>query len=71
MVGISFTDFVIYNKLDKMPLLVVEVDGHAYHANNPVQLKRDKMKDSILEKYNIPVMRPSTTDSREMIFIRF
>ncbi len=62
---LTHTDFVIFNKLDKIPVLVVEVDGHAYHANNPLQLKRDKMKDNILQKYNIPILRMKTTESRE------
>ncbi|WP_197028399.1 AAA domain-containing protein [Bacillus sp. EB01] len=62
---LTHTDFVIFNMLDKMPLLVVEVDGHAYHANNPVQLKRDELKDSILEKYGIPIIRMKTTGSGE------
>jgi very-short-patch-repair endonuclease len=54
---LTHTDFVIFNKLDKMPVLVVEVDGHAFHANNPKQLERDKMKDQILRKYDIPIIR--------------
>jgi superfamily I DNA and/or RNA helicase len=62
---LTHTDFVIFNKIDKMPVLVVEVDGHAYHANNPVQLERDEMKDEILRKYNIPIIRMKTTGSRE------
>ncbi|WP_218007881.1 DUF2726 domain-containing protein [Neobacillus drentensis] len=62
---LTHTDFVIFNKLDKMPVLVVEVDGHAYHANNPVQLKNDKMKDEILRKYCIPIIRMKTTESGE------
>ncbi|MCM3728981.1 AAA domain-containing protein [Neobacillus cucumis] len=62
---LTHTDFVIFNKLDKMPVLVVEVDGHAYHANNPTQLKRDQLKDEILRKYEIPIIRMKTTDSRE------
>ena len=62
---LTHTDFVIFNKLDKMPVLVVEVDGHAYHANNPAQLKRDKMKDEILRKYGIPIIRMKTTGSGE------
>jgi len=37
--------------MDKMPLLVVEVDGYAFHVNNPKQLERNKMKDAILQKY--------------------
>ncbi|NMD72281.1 AAA family ATPase [Bacillus sp. DNRA2] len=62
---LTHTDFVIFNKLDKMPVLVVEVDGHAFHANNPIQLSRDQMKDDILRKYNIPIIRMKTTESRE------
>ncbi|EEG79110.1 AAA domain-containing protein [Dethiobacter alkaliphilus] len=62
---LTHTDFVIFNKLNKMPILVVEVDGYAYHANNPKQLERDKMKDIILEKYNIPILRLKTNESGE------
>lgn len=62
---LTHTDFLIFNKLDKMPVLVVEVDGYAYHANNEKQLKRDSMKDSILNKYNIPILRLKTNESGE------
>lgn len=60
---LTHTDFVIFNKLDKMPVLVVEVDGYAFHANNPKQLERDKMKDTILEKYGIPILRIKTNEA--------
>ena len=62
---LTHTDFVIFNKMDKMPLLVVEVDGHAFHSENSEQLKRDQMKDQILQKYGIPVIRMKTTGSEE------
>lgn len=62
---LTHTDFVIFNKLDKMPILVVEVDGYTYHANNPKQLERDKMKDEILLKYGIPILRIKTNESGE------
>jgi len=62
---LTHTDFVIFNRLDKMPVLVVEVDGHAYHANNPAQLKRDQLKNEILRKYDIPIIRMQTTGSSE------
>ncbi|MDM5197278.1 AAA domain-containing protein [Fictibacillus enclensis] len=61
----THTDFVLFNKLDKMPILIVEVDGHAFHAENPAQLKRDKMKDVILKKCDIPIIRFKTTGSGE------
>lgn len=62
---LTHTDFVIYNKIDKMPVLVIEVDGHAYHAANPKQRQRDEMKDTILNKYKIPYIRMKTTGSEE------
>ena len=62
---LTHTDFVIFNKVDKMPVVVVEVDGYAYHADNPKQLKRDKMKDDILAKYGIPILRLGTNESAE------
>lgn len=67
---LTHTDFVIFNKMDKMPVLVVEVDGHAFHANNPKQLKRDEMKDNILYKYGIPILRLKTTGSEEEQVLR-
>lgn len=51
--------------MDKTPVLVVEVDGYAFHENNPVQKKRDQMKDRILKKYGIPIIRMKTTESEE------
>lgn len=61
----THTDFLIFNKMDKSPVLVVEVDGYAFHANNPAQLERDRMKDGILAKYGIPVLRMATNQSDE------
>ena len=51
--------------MDKSPVLVVEVDGYAFHENNPKQLARDQMKDTILAKYGIPILRFKTNESRE------
>src|SRR5690625_2719427 len=62
---LTHIDFVIYNKVDKMPILVVEVDGYAYHAENPIQSERDQKINTILEKYNIPYIRMKTTGSEE------
>lgn len=61
----SHLDFMIFSKLDKRPILAIEVDGYAFHEANPEQLLRDKKKDSILSKYNIPILRFSTIGSGE------
>ena len=46
-------------------MLVIEVDGYAFHNKNETQLKRDNMKDSILKKYGINILRLNTTGSNE------
>lgn len=58
-------DFVVYYKQDKSCKLVIEVDGFAFHENRPEQLKRDALKDSILKKYEIPLLRLATNGSGE------
>ena len=63
--SLTHTDFFIFRKIDKAPVLVVEVDGYAFHANNLKQLERDRMKDGILRKYNIPILRLATNGSGE------
>lgn len=61
----SHVDFLIYNKICNQPILAIEVDGITYHENNPIQLKRDALKDRILEKCNIPMIRFATNGSGE------
>jgi superfamily I DNA and/or RNA helicase len=61
----THVDFLIFNKLDKEPVLVVEVDGHEYHRNNERQRTRDAMKDKILEGVNLPILRVATYESGE------
>jgi superfamily I DNA and/or RNA helicase len=58
-------DFVIYRKIGKSCVLAIEVDGFEYHENNPKQLNRDRLKNSILEKYKIPLLRLPTNHSGE------
>lgn len=58
-------DFVVYYKQDKSCKLVIEVDGFAFHENRPEQLKRDALKNSILRKYEIPLLRLATNGSGE------
>lgn len=61
----THVDFLIFNKLDKEPALVVEVDGYGYHKNNKEQQKRDEMKDKILKQINLPILRIVTNESGE------
>ncbi|WP_423775413.1 DUF2726 domain-containing protein [Chryseobacterium joostei] len=56
-------DFLIYNKLGKNPVLAMEVDGYEYHKIESRQAERDRMKNEILDKYKIPLVRFSTTGS--------
>lgn len=58
-------DFVLFYKQDKSCVLVIEVDGFAFHENQPEQLLRDAMKDEILRKYCIPFLRLATNGSQE------
>lgn len=44
----------------KNVLLLYEVDGFEYHENNPEQLKRDAVKNSIPDKYAIHLLRLAT-----------
>ncbi|MYM27980.1 AAA family ATPase [Duganella sp. CY15W] len=54
-------DFVVYFKVGKTPLGVIEVDGGT-HDGEP-QSARDALKDSILRKSDIPLLRLRTVES--------
>jgi len=66
---LTHLDFLIYNKLGKIPILAIEVDGFAYHKKGARQAERDEMKDKILEKYCFPILRLSTNGSNEKVKI--
>lgn len=53
-------DFVIYDKMDKAPVLFIEVDGFAFHENNKERLKKDRLKDHIALQNNIKMLRFKT-----------
>ena len=63
-------DFVIYNKMDKKPSIAIEVDGYAFHKKSTAQSQRDELKNEILKKYNIPLIRLSTIGSDEKNIIK-
>jgi superfamily I DNA and/or RNA helicase/very-short-patch-repair endonuclease len=61
----THVDFLIFDKISKMPQLIIEVDGAAFHAEGTRQAERDKLKNKILKKYKLPYMRFKTKHSGE------
>ena len=61
---LTHVDFLILSKLTHQPRLVIEVDGFAYHQNEK-QAERDRIKDEVLTRYQIPILRLSTVESGE------
>lgn len=62
---LTHVDFLLFRRMDKSPLLAIEVDGTAYHSPGSEQAKRDQKKDRIFEKCKIPLLRLRTDGSRE------
>ena len=56
----SRLDFLFFHKVTKEPLAVVEVDGYSFHREGTRQAERDALKDSVLRKIGIPLLRLST-----------
>lgn len=61
----SHVDFLLYHKMDKQPLLAIEVDGTTSHLLGSRQAERDRLKDSILQKCGLPLLRLPTHGSGE------
>lgn len=62
----THVDFLIYNRITKAPVLAIEVDGFHYHKEGTRQAERDRMKDGIFAKYEIPLLRLPTNGSGEI-----
>lgn len=65
----THVDFLIVNRASRKPVLVIETDGWVYHNAETTQHTRDEIKDSILEKYKLPLLRLSTIGSQEHLRI--
>lgn len=61
----SHVDFLLFNKIDKEPVLAIEVDGFAFHRNSDKQRRRDDLKNSIFQKIGLPILRFATEGSGE------
>lgn len=62
---LTHTDFLLFDKMDKSPILAIEVDGVKYHQEGSIQAQRDKKKDHIFEECHIPLLRLRTDGSNE------
>jgi superfamily I DNA and/or RNA helicase len=62
---LTHVDFLIFERIGKVPRLVVEVDGTAFHKEGTRQAERDKLKDGILKRYNLSPLRFKTNGSCE------
>lgn len=63
--GTTHLDFLIYNRVSKRPVLAIETDGYRFHKQGTRQSERDRMKDRILDRYTLPLLRLSTTGTDE------
>ena len=61
----AHVDFLIYNKMSRKPICVIEVDGVSFHERQKKQVIRDAKKDSILKKNGMPILRLKTNESKE------
>ena len=62
---LTHVDFLLFRRMDKSPLLAIEVDGAAFHAVGSVQASRDEKKNRIFEQCGISLLRLRTDGSGE------
>ena len=67
---LTHVDFLLFNQMDKQPVLAIEVDGTGFHEARSKQEERDIKKNSILEKCAVPLLRLRTDGSGEKEKIR-
>ena len=62
---LAHTDFLLYRRVDKSPVLAVEVDGTSFHEEGSRQAARDQKKDHIFAVAGLPLLRLRTDGSNE------
>ena len=67
---LTHVDFLLFNQMDKQPVLAIEVDGTGFHETGSKQAERDRKKNSILEKCAVPLLRFRTDGSGEKEKVR-
>ena len=66
---LTHLDFLLFNTMNRAPLLAIEIDGTSFHAEGAIQATRDRMKDQVMEKLHIPLLRIKTNESGEHVRI--
>lgn len=66
----SHIDFLLFDRVTHSPVLAVEVDGTSFHFKGSDQSRRDALKDAVLGKIGLPLLRLSTDGSSEKEKIR-
>lgn len=62
---LTHTDFLLFHRMDKTPIMAIEVDGTAFHKEGSRQAERDDMKNCIFKKCGLPLLRIRTDESGE------
>lgn len=62
---LTHVDFLVFNQMDKAPIMAIEVDGTRFHAEGSKQAERDEVKNAVLKKCGIPLLRLRTNESGE------
>ena len=62
---LTHLDFLLFNTMNRAPLLAIEIDGASFHAPGTAQANRDTIKDHVMEKIHIPLLRIKTNESGE------
>lgn len=62
---LTHLDFLVFSTMNRAPLLAIEIDGTSFHSKGSAQATRDFLKNSVLEKIRIPLLRIRTNESGE------
>ena len=61
----THVDFLLFNRVSKLPVMGIEVNGYSFHREGTEQSLRDELKESVFRKYDLPLLVLSTTGSGE------
>jgi hypothetical protein len=66
----THVDFALYNIYDRKPVLLIEVDGVAYHEQKEKQRRHDALKDQAIAASGLTLLRLKSNGSQEESQIR-